>query len=152
RWRSFWDTGALRRARIAHGLGYSAYSVRPADNSSLASGAIRKLGGSRKLATTQLHHRMEGFDLVREGSADHPTLTPRKDATSLYPEWQSSDHAWPWRSTSISASAATPASLRATSRTTCSSSARIRSPGVARCCGCGSIATTAAMWKLPAAF
>jgi molybdopterin-containing oxidoreductase family iron-sulfur binding subunit len=55
---------------------------------------LRKAGGSEALAVTQLHHRMEGFDFVREVSAQHPTLPKPETPASLYPPWPSSTNAW----------------------------------------------------------
>ena len=64
--------GRRRAGRVGDGLGYDAYEVRPADQPWLAKGSLRKTGSHETLAVTQLHHRMEGFDLVREVSAAHP--------------------------------------------------------------------------------
>jgi molybdopterin-containing oxidoreductase family iron-sulfur binding subunit len=90
----FLGYGRTAAGQIARNLGYSAYSVRPADNAFSASGEIRRVSGARELATTQLHHRMESFDFVREVSADHPTLPAPEEQPSLYPEWESPEYAW----------------------------------------------------------
>jgi molybdopterin-containing oxidoreductase family iron-sulfur binding subunit len=37
---------------------------------------------------------MEGFDFVKEVSAEHPILATSNAQPSLYPDWQSSDYAW----------------------------------------------------------
>jgi molybdopterin-containing oxidoreductase family iron-sulfur binding subunit len=79
---------------IASNLGYSAYAVRQHDNPWLAAGQIRRTGGKREFATTQRHHRLEGFDFVKEVSAEHPKLPPPGPEHSLYPEWASADYAW----------------------------------------------------------
>jgi molybdopterin-containing oxidoreductase family iron-sulfur binding subunit len=83
-----------RSGQIAKDLGYSAYSVRPADNPWFAKGQVRKLQGRHTFATTQLHHRMEGFDLVREVTADNPAFPSAEPQHSLYPEWASPHNAW----------------------------------------------------------
>jgi molybdopterin-containing oxidoreductase family iron-sulfur binding subunit len=80
--------------QIAKDLGYSAYGLRPLDDPWSATGKIRRVKGSHRFATTQLHHRMEGFDFVKEVSAEHPTLATSNAQPSLYPDWQSSDYAW----------------------------------------------------------
>jgi molybdopterin-containing oxidoreductase family iron-sulfur binding subunit len=90
----FLGYGRRRAGRVGDGLGYDAYNVRPVDQPWLTKGSLRKTGGAETLAVTQLHHRMEGFDFVREVSAEHPTL-PKHDAPpSLYPPWPSSKNAW----------------------------------------------------------
>ncbi|MGY0575354.1 4Fe-4S dicluster domain-containing protein [Bradyrhizobium sp. RDM12] len=86
--------GRRRTGRVGDSLGYDAYGVQPADRPWLAKGRLRKLGGSETLAVTQLHHRMEGFDFVREVSADQPALPQPKPQESFYPPWPSSKNAW----------------------------------------------------------
>jgi len=86
---------------IALGSGYDAYSVRPDENSWLASGTIARVGGEDRIATTQTHHRMDGFDLVREVTAKDPRTPPPKDQSTFYPDWNGEqangavvEHAW----------------------------------------------------------
>jgi molybdopterin-containing oxidoreductase family iron-sulfur binding subunit len=86
--------GRRRAGRVGDGLGYDAYSARPADQPWLAKGSLRKLGGTERLAVTQLHHRMEGFDFVRQVSADRPKLPEPPSQESFYPEWASAENAW----------------------------------------------------------
>jgi len=90
----FFGYGRSAGGRIACNLGYSAFAVRPVEPLAFAPGDIRRASGTRALATTQSHHRMEGFDFVREVSAEHPTLLPAKEPVSLYPDWRSPDYAW----------------------------------------------------------
>jgi molybdopterin-containing oxidoreductase family iron-sulfur binding subunit len=85
--------GRTRAGRVGNGLGYDANQVRPAAASWLARGSLRKLETSEDLAVTQLHHRMEGFDLVREVSPGH-AAPPPSDQASLYAAWPSSKNAW----------------------------------------------------------
>jgi molybdopterin-containing oxidoreductase family iron-sulfur binding subunit len=48
-------------------------------------GSLHKLGTRETLAVTQLHHRMEGFDFVREVSpADAASHKPDRKQPSLY--------------------------------------------------------------------
>jgi MoCo/4Fe-4S cofactor protein with predicted Tat translocation signal len=86
--------GRRRAGRIGNGLGYDAYSLRPADQPWFTKGSLRKLHGSETLAITQLHHRMEGFDFVREVSAAHPTLPKSPPQPSLYADWPYKNAAW----------------------------------------------------------
>jgi Fe-S-cluster-containing dehydrogenase component len=81
-------------SQIAKRLGYSAYKLRPVEDPWLARGRVRRVEGSRNFATTQLHHRMEGFGFVKEVSAEQPTLATNDAQPSLYPEWQTSEYAW----------------------------------------------------------
>src|SRR6185437_1072603 len=86
--------GRKRAGRVGDGLGYDAYDVQPADQPWLAKGSLRKVDGSETLAVTQLHHRMEGFDFVREVSAEHPALPKPPPEQSFYPKWDSAKAAW----------------------------------------------------------
>jgi MoCo/4Fe-4S cofactor protein with predicted Tat translocation signal len=86
--------GRPRAGRVGSQLGYDAYRIRPIDQPWLAKGSLRKTDGSETLAVTQLHHRMEGFDFVREVTAEHPTLPKAATPASLYPPWPSSKNAW----------------------------------------------------------
>jgi molybdopterin-containing oxidoreductase family iron-sulfur binding subunit len=85
--------GRRSAGRIGDRLGYDAYSVLPADRWA-ATGTLRRLGGRYALATTQLHHRMEGFDFVREVTREAPALPETPQEPSLYPPWPQSTHAW----------------------------------------------------------
>lgn len=80
--------------QIAKDLGYSAYALRPVESRWLAKGGLRRAAGRRPFAATQLHHRMEGFDAVKEVSRDMPRLPRPAPADSLYPQWASADYAW----------------------------------------------------------
>ncbi|PWT82391.1 MAG: molybdopterin oxidoreductase [Blastocatellia bacterium] len=89
--------GRRRAGGIGDGVGYDAYGVRPSNSPWVASGTLRRLGGKHQLATTQLHHRMEGFDFVREVTARDPNVPERAAQMappSLYPQWPSTDYAW----------------------------------------------------------
>src|SRR5262249_4251773 len=86
--------GRQQAGGIATGVGYSAYSVMPPDGSLRATGNLWRSAGARAFATTQLHHRMTGFDFVREVNPEHPTVAPPKEVVSLYPDWNNADYAW----------------------------------------------------------
>ncbi len=86
--------GRQRAGRVGNELGYDAYDVRPADQPWLTKGTLRKTGDSEVLAVTQLHHRMDGFDFVREVTPDHPELPKPKAQPSFYPEKARAKNAW----------------------------------------------------------
>ena len=77
------------------------YAVRPDEQTvARARARIARVGGQHPLATTQAHHRMEGFDFVREVTADHPHTPPPKDTADLLSRLEQhqaksvADHAW----------------------------------------------------------
>jgi len=86
--------GRRRAGRVGDRIGYDAYSIRPVDYPWRARGTILKRDGSSELASTQLHHRLEGFDFVREVTEQHPALPPPPSQASMYPAWPSAKHAW----------------------------------------------------------
>lgn len=86
--------GRTRTGRVGDHLGYDAYAVRPHEQPWLAKGSLRKLDGSEVLAVTQLHHRMDGFELVREMTPGHVDPPPSPRQPSLYASWGSSQNAW----------------------------------------------------------
>jgi len=86
---------------LAQGAGYDAYAVRPDDRTWLARGSIKRLDGQIPIATTQAHHRMDGFDFVREVTARNPRTPPPKENHTFYPDWNEPqgpenrpEHAW----------------------------------------------------------
>lgn len=86
--------GRRSGGEIAKGGGYDAYAIRAGDDIWQTHGTIARIEGQYRLATTQQHHRMDGFDFVREVTATEPTTPKPKDTATLYPEWPSPDHAW----------------------------------------------------------
>jgi molybdopterin-containing oxidoreductase family iron-sulfur binding subunit len=86
--------GRKQAGRVGNGVGYDAYHVRPAATPWLTRGLVRKLDRNESLAVTQLHHRMEGFDLVREVSHVSPTLPAPAPRPSLYSAKPSAKNAW----------------------------------------------------------
>lgn len=85
--------GRTRAGRVGDHLGYDAYQLRPDAEPWLTQGTLRKLDTREDLAVTQLHHRMEGFDLAREVSPGH-VERPATDQASLYAAWPSAKNAW----------------------------------------------------------
>jgi MoCo/4Fe-4S cofactor protein with predicted Tat translocation signal len=86
--------GRRRAGRVGDGIGYDAYDLRPVDQPWLTKGSLHKVGTAEVLAVTQLHHRMEGFDFVREVSVEHPALPPPSSQPSLYPAKPPAKNAW----------------------------------------------------------
>jgi molybdopterin-containing oxidoreductase family iron-sulfur binding subunit len=81
--------------QVAAGIGYSAYPIRSAAEPWLAAGSLQRVDGHQQLATTQIHHRMDGFDFVREVTAAHPTVPPAPGPQpDFYPPWPSAGDAW----------------------------------------------------------
>jgi molybdopterin-containing oxidoreductase family iron-sulfur binding subunit len=90
----FLGYGRRRAGRVGSGVGYDAYTIRPADHPWQAQGTLRRADGHQTIATTQLHHRMEGFDFVREVDATHPAVAAPAPQESLYAPYPYPDHAW----------------------------------------------------------
>jgi molybdopterin-containing oxidoreductase family iron-sulfur binding subunit len=86
--------GREQAGRVGDGVGYNAYRVQPAAMPWTTKGFVRKLDRKETLAVTQLHHRMEGFDFVREVSAASPSLPIPPPQPSLYPPYASAKNAW----------------------------------------------------------
>jgi molybdopterin-containing oxidoreductase family iron-sulfur binding subunit len=86
--------GRENAGRVGNGVGYNAYAVRPAATPWTTKGSVRKLDSREALAITQMHHRMEGFDFVREVSAASPSLPAPSPQPSLYPPYPSAKNAW----------------------------------------------------------
>jgi len=64
--------------------GFNAYAMRSSkamDIDTVSLDAVKKIGGYVSIATTQIHHTMKGYDIVRSGSVDE-----LKDNPSLKPE------------------------------------------------------------------
>jgi molybdopterin-containing oxidoreductase family iron-sulfur binding subunit len=97
----FFGYGRRAGGEIARESGYDAYSVRADERPWETRGTIKRIDGRYPLATTQAHHRMEGFDFVREVTAANPRTPPPKRSETFYPDWNKStfpenkpEHAW----------------------------------------------------------
>jgi molybdopterin-containing oxidoreductase family iron-sulfur binding subunit len=90
----FLGYGRTRAGRVGSGIGYDANAVRRAHDPWHAFGTARRESGRQTLATTQLHHRMEGFDFVREVTATQPLVAKKDSDASLYAPHPSTGHAW----------------------------------------------------------
>jgi MoCo/4Fe-4S cofactor protein with predicted Tat translocation signal len=84
---------------LGAGVGFDTYRLR-GDNPWMADiGSIRKGSGTYRLATTQDQDRVQGRDLIREGSLqdyrDNPqAIVNRKPDESLYPPFEYPGRAW----------------------------------------------------------
>jgi molybdopterin-containing oxidoreductase family iron-sulfur binding subunit len=95
--------GRTRAGRIGTGLGFNAYALRTSRSALFDTGlALRKVPGTSLLATTQLHHAMEGRSPVRVATvgevAANPDVLKRSDEKepkpTLYPEHRNDQYAW----------------------------------------------------------
>jgi molybdopterin-containing oxidoreductase family iron-sulfur binding subunit len=96
--------GRSEVGRVGTGTGYDAYRLRTSGGLGFATGlVVEPTGGSYSLASTQMHHSMEGRDLVRVGDFEefratgnihHPhTHVPGPDE-SLFPQFEYNGHSW----------------------------------------------------------
>jgi molybdopterin-containing oxidoreductase family iron-sulfur binding subunit len=93
--------GRTRCGRVGVGIGYNAYSVRPAQPAWFAAGELRPTTGRYRLATTQNHHTMEGRDIVRVTTLDRQSAGAHEGARhlgeylpTLFEPYPSSGNAW----------------------------------------------------------
>jgi molybdopterin-containing oxidoreductase family iron-sulfur binding subunit len=96
--------GRTRAGRIGNGVGFDAYTLRGSDSLWSGSGVqVSKTGERYALATTQMHHNIDGRDLIRAGTLqqyrDDPDFAQKKNHAnephpSLYPKYSYPDHAW----------------------------------------------------------
>src|SRR5262249_3844815 len=70
--------GRTRGGRVGTGAGGNANAIRTADAGGFVSGVTLRSAGRRQLlARTQHHHRMEGREIIREGTLrDRPHIPP----------------------------------------------------------------------------
>ncbi len=96
--------GRTRAGNTGNGAGFNAYLIRTSDAPWFGAGLnLRKTGERYALATTQLHHNMEGRELVRAATLDEyrrqPNFAhekepaPAKDHT-LYQNFEYPNYAW----------------------------------------------------------
>jgi MoCo/4Fe-4S cofactor protein with predicted Tat translocation signal len=96
--------GRARAGRVGSNIGFNAYTLRSSDSLWSGSGLeMRKIGARYPLAATQLHHNMEGRNLVRAGTLQQYRKNPEfsrgashdsKSGLSLYPEYKEPGAAW----------------------------------------------------------
>jgi MoCo/4Fe-4S cofactor protein with predicted Tat translocation signal len=95
--------GRTQAGRVGTGVGFNAYVLRTADTPWFGSGLnIRKTGEQYQLASTQLHHSIEGRSLLRVGTVAQFEAEPdfvqemetQGEEISLYPKFEYEDNAW----------------------------------------------------------
>ena len=96
--------GRTRAGSVGTGAGFNAYALRTSGSPWSGSGLeIRKTGKRHELACTQLHHNLEGRDLLRSGTLEEylkdPTLAPdgsheAGEHPSLYAKHDYPGYAW----------------------------------------------------------
>jgi len=87
--------GRTRAGRVGNQRGFNAYALRSSAAPWSAPGLrLRTLGGTTALACTQLHHDMEGRDLVRRLRVNERRSEESRPAPSLYPPVPYPGPAW----------------------------------------------------------
>jgi molybdopterin-containing oxidoreductase family iron-sulfur binding subunit len=96
--------GRTRAGRVGSNIGFNAYGLRSSDALWSAPGLeMHKIGARYPLAATQLHHNMEGRDLVRAATLQQYRNNPEfargaahngASDLSLYPEYKEPGAAW----------------------------------------------------------
>jgi molybdopterin-containing oxidoreductase family iron-sulfur binding subunit len=63
--------GRTRSGAVGNGIGFNAFVLRTSDTMAIGTAELRKIGdGSHPIAMTQVHHSMEGRDIVRLGDIE----------------------------------------------------------------------------------
>jgi len=95
--------GRTHAGKVGNGMGFNGYALRttavPWFGSRLV---LRKIGEGYALASTQVHHSMEGRNLIRTGTVTHFTaepafvqeMNPHGEEISLYPKVEYTENAW----------------------------------------------------------
>ena len=95
--------GRTRAGRVGSGIGCDAYRLRSSDALWSGTGVeLRRTGERYPLAVTQLHHNIQGRDLVRAGTLEQFRKNPgfahpsehEGEAPSLYPKHEYPSRAW----------------------------------------------------------
>ncbi len=96
--------GRTRAGRVGTHLGFDAYRLRTSGHLWLGTGVeLRRTGERYPLATTQMHHNLEGRDLIRSGTLaqyrENPHFAHKKNHgaetyPSLYPDFAYPGRAW----------------------------------------------------------
>ena len=96
--------GRDRAGRVGNGVGVNAYAIRTADAMWVARDVeLEKTSGRHRIATTQMHHEMEGRDPVREVTLAEfqrdpdvirRNVHPPKSKETLYPPFKYDGYAW----------------------------------------------------------
>ncbi|MCX6550085.1 MAG: TAT-variant-translocated molybdopterin oxidoreductase [Acidobacteria bacterium] len=96
--------GRTRAGRVGNGVGFDAYAVRTSDGLWWMDGAaVRNSGVSTPLASTQLHHDMDGRAIIRTGTLDQYVKNPGfvkamepdpPKTLTMYPPHEYKGYAW----------------------------------------------------------
>lgn len=95
--------GRTHAGRTGNGMGVNAYTLRTADAPWFGAGVtLRKTRSGYALASTQVHHSMEGRNLIRVGTVTEFTadpdfvhaMDPHGEEISLYPKVDYTENAW----------------------------------------------------------
>ena len=95
--------GRTHAGKVGNGTGFNAYALRTADAPGFGAGVtVRKVGSGYQLASTQVHHSMEGRNLIRVGTVEQfatepefvHELDPHGEEISLYPKVDYTENAW----------------------------------------------------------
>jgi MoCo/4Fe-4S cofactor protein with predicted Tat translocation signal len=96
--------GRTRAGKVGNGLGFNAYALRTSESIWFGSGLqVRKTGERYALATTQMHHNVDGRHLIRAGTLKqyrenpefaHKTTHGSEPPPSLYPDYGYPGYAW----------------------------------------------------------
>ncbi|WP_185961348.1 4Fe-4S dicluster domain-containing protein [Telmatospirillum sp. J64-1] len=91
----FLGYGRRQGGRLATGIGYDAYTLRPAASPWRLTGAsLARAGGQARIAETQLYHEMGGRDLVPVVAPGEAMPQPTERQPSIYPPWTYESYAW----------------------------------------------------------
>jgi molybdopterin-containing oxidoreductase family iron-sulfur binding subunit len=86
--------GRRRAGRVADGIGYDAYPLRSLRRPWQTAGTIRRGSGKVVLASTQVHHRLEGGQEVPSVPSADASYREPVDQQSIYPKWPQGEPAW----------------------------------------------------------
>lgn len=95
--------GRTHAGKVGNGMGFPAYALRTTDALWFGAGVtLRKVSTGYPLASTQVHHSMEGRNLIRVGTVAHfaeepdfvHAMDPHGEEISLYPKVEYPENAW----------------------------------------------------------
>jgi molybdopterin-containing oxidoreductase family iron-sulfur binding subunit len=96
--------GRWKAGRVGTHIGFNAYALRTASHPWFGPGAkVHRTGESYPLANTQIHHQMDGRNIVRSASLEEYRKDPEfarvgephgSEGVSLYPEHKYEGYAW----------------------------------------------------------
>lgn len=89
--------GRRHEQALAHGYGYDAYHLQTSSSPWFQTGiSLRKTGETRRIATTQRHQAMDGYDFVRSVDLETPVIEAEEkgEGPSFYPDPPLHDPSW----------------------------------------------------------